>query len=1352
MYKRAGWMSMLLAAGSLFMGIIGCGSSPLSWWTPMKVIKPVSSDEKNDTMLQYTILSSKAPLPQTEGEAIFFNEGPNELELELKSSLKANTDLKFQVKFCAVNQHANFIRLKTGIGKEEIEVKLAPVNGGQLAWRVSTPDGKSDSYSMQNGGIAKRSFSWSDNLLFWSEIYAKAAQHKYNEEWTRIALEFRPKTLRLLINGIIMKEWEASPELWGKKLTLTMPKGLRVRLPESQAAFDNPLYGCVDISSRFNAKGLGGESLDASSLPQRGEQSSVKGIPFLMPPLAQNGDDHMDVGISWFREGNLTSYEEPHQGAFGGRWAGALSNNPTRLQFRVPMRQYNAIYLIAASDERENSVPIISAQFYRPGAGFPKSFTAKPVASCRESTPEDTNCLPVKTGNGCVRYLHLLKIPVDPAQLQEFSDSPILEFELTKGTQTYRAYPDPFYYSVHGAGLPSSVQVFALTMGVAPVSVEFNPESYANIWTEPSTVSYAAKITNNTLEEKELKLSFTASSFNKEDKYADTKKILLKPQASSEIKFSFAPKKFGHYDVSLSALGKEFEQDYPRTLSYLRKREHKAREFDAKGFMFGFWNWGGGHKTPESLDIFRIMGPTGVEALGTGVHAEKWASPELIKMMETYGIKSYLAFGSSDLWAVSYLAKIPDDDQKALEQVIESYKKGLQEKSPVSEPMLVRVFAEPGGLGTHGAFPEFYGEPEEPLKEKQLENFNKQNRKLGLAVKAAKTLNPNVKILMPHGDICYPIPFLKNNDENTKALDGVAIDIGFFERLPEQQIHQCSLHRMMMLNHYWKKYKNTEARYVTFEGPCIAPVMEGALTERQYAAHLVRSCMILGAYGVKRQFTPAAPADCADWWGEQHYGGGLLSRMNGLNPHLAYSSFATMVRHLRNMEFIGWIPMGSLSSYCLKFKDSTDGKFMYALWTIRGKREARFAVNGDLEIYDSMDNLLPGKSNGGNVSISLSDMPIYVYGLSGTPSVTLGKTDHSDSKPGENIKLLGNSAELFVRQAQDSDPEYLESFPEAVRRFPAEMKLSTIEAPMDFGSKALSIELPPQAKDRGVMPFYTTLHPKKALEIPGKGQYISIWAKGASDWGRIVYVLRDSKGEKWISVGSKGEWNSDDTPNASFFNFDGWRLLKFELPAHTPYDCFREKGTTWWGSSGGDGIVDLPLSLEKIFVERRPKAMYVNSLEETTAVPVELGDIMIEYAKAEDMGEEAIKLARLRMPQPPNAELPNPIAELAETATLAANKIIAVEQPGSAQDGTRGVFKFQEMPEAVRYDIYLSLYPDGRGALKLGNGLKKSGEQVNGFRANTDFYAFVIYYDKKGNFSKPSEAFKFKLDNIFGMR
>ena len=41
---------------------------------------------------------------------------------------------------------------------------------------------------------------------------------------------------------------------------------------------------------------------------------------------------------------------------------------------------------------------------------------------------------------------------------------------------------------------------------------------------------------------------------------------------------------------------------------------------------------------------------------------------------------------------------------------------------------------------------------------------------------------------------------------------------------------------------------------------------------------------------------------------------------------------------------------------------------------------------------------------------------------------------------------------------------------------------------------------------------------------------------------------------------------------------------------------------------------------------------------------------------------------------------------------------------------------------------------------------------IVGLRAETDFYLFAAYTDKDGKPSKPSDGFKIRLQDIFGMK
>lgn len=1231
-------------------------------------------------------------------------------QLELKGNIMTNTGKRTATVTCPEPMTENSrtiihvrlpqkgsVTLLTSRGKEQLVITN---QGDSLNWAHTSADGMNSQWRPYPGltgnqaypywwestayfpnGRNHYNFSLPHNLLNWDAYFRSVNNRKPDESWFPVAVEVANGRVRWYLDHILLQDQEATPEIHERYLQIRLSGGVELRRPvrEKFEPWPDHFYP-VNLANRFNAKG-------SREIAKQGK-FEFGGIPFMGDPEDNHDKNCVDLGTSWFREGNLTSYEEPNQGSFGGRWGGALSGNPTRIQFRIPNRRYNAVYLLASCDERPDRVNRLTAQFYRPGSGFPQSFVPA------EAIKNDGK-------------LQLIRIPVRPEQLLEYADREVIELELTGDVHVYRAYPDPAHYSIHGGGIPSGVKVYAMTLEEALLKVDLNPESFANVWVGGAP-AYKLTLENNSTRDMTVHLKLSAASYDATEKSAQEQTLAVPARKQAAIRFDLPLQKFGWHQVRLDVNGEIYE----RSLVILRPREYKARNFDARGFMFGIWRPNTIHYAPPMYDALRLAGPLGIDSISH----DAWSleSEELRLLLRRYGIKNYMA---ARVGAGNREVDRPDIEQRLRENTCAP--------SEVNEPVFQYLFAEPGGTGTNGIFPEFYGEPRYVRTDAEQRKHDDYKRIIKNYTSAFRKVFPDKKVLMPWGDPCFAIPYLED-PETRELFDGIAYDAGYFDRLPEQQMHQTSLHRMYQFNHYWYKYRKEKPVLVTCEGPCLGGIKPGALTAEQHAAHFPRCILILAAYGIDRFFASiAGNSENASYWGEQHYGGGAFKRIK-LDPHPVYATQGTLIRHLRHMEFVKWVPTGSLSTYCLQFKDARDGKLLHVLWTIRGRRPVDMKHS---QVYDSMDNLMEKPV--------ICQLPIYVYGNDGT--LELGEPDHGDAELHENFRRLGNASDLFTIQRQDGDDEYIHSFARAVRRFPAAMKL-------DKTSGGLAVTLPPQEKDRGVMPYYTTLAPETPIVIPGKGKYLSMEVTAASDWGRIVYVLRDAKGEKWISTGTRDTWNNDDTPGASYFNFDGKRLVRFELPSHLPWDGFREMGTTWWGSAEGDGVVDLPLSLEKVFIERRSKAMYVNSLEPAPEKPVILGDIYVEYESPEMMKEQVA----LKMPPPPVTSAAfNPIKEL-ENGSLPPSEIIKVEEPDHYYDGTRGIFHFREMPEAVAYDIYLSLSPDGANALKLGSRLKKSGQLVQGFLAHTDFYAFVVYCDQHGNYSKPSPPFKLHLQDNFG--
>jgi len=251
-----------------------------------------------------------------------------------------------------------------------------------------------------------------------------------------------------------------------------------------------------------------------------------------------------------------------------------------------------------------------------------------------------------------------------------------------------------------------------------------------------------------------------------------------------------------------------------------------------------------------------------------------------------------------------------------------------------------------------------------------------------------------------------------------------------------------------------------------------------------------------------------------------------------------------------------------------------------------------------------------------------------------------------------------------------------------------------------------------------------------------------------------VYCLRDAKGERWVSVGKKGEWNVDDVHSWSAFNFDGWRYLPFEMPANSPYDLYREAGTSFWGYYGeGDGVVDLPLTLEKIIVERRTHVIHGTEQLLAPVDDVLLGGLYADYETPADKGDEVVRLSRRRMPLPTAAPpLDNPIAKLAETGIGVAPDISRVTMPEREYDGRRCHVHFAAVPNAKSYEVWVTTYADGRGAIPLGEKWTAPGQLLTGLAPNVDFYLFVVVKDTADRSSKPSKGFKVNLKDMFPMK
>ena len=272
-------------------------------------------------------------------------------------------------------------------------------------------------------------------------------------------------------------------------------------------------------------------------------------MPFQFTNPAANGNDHIDVGTSWTRFGALPGYIASNFGSFGGRWISADRLDPSRLCLYVPAGRYKALHLVAVAEDRPDSVPIVSAQFYRPDAGHPFNFSA--TVSADEGSAGNAKAVPIKLADGTGAKLFHVTMPLDPDAFSWFTDLGRIGLEITKEVKYYRGYPDPLEYSWHGGGLPSSVQIYALTLERADIDIDIQPEQFGHVWTAPATPQYTVQLRNRTGTAVKARLVISTKSHDGKDITRQEQQADLPANGTAvNVPIALKPSRFGLHEMT----------------------------------------------------------------------------------------------------------------------------------------------------------------------------------------------------------------------------------------------------------------------------------------------------------------------------------------------------------------------------------------------------------------------------------------------------------------------------------------------------------------------------------------------------------------------------------------------------------------------------------------------------------------------------------------------------------------------------------------------------------------------------------------------------------------------------------
>jgi hypothetical protein len=414
-------------------------------------------------------------------------------------------------------------------------------------------------------------------------------------------------------------------------------------------------------------------------------------------------------------------------------------------------------------------------------------------------------------------------------------------------------------------------------------------------------------------------------------------------------------------------------------------------------------------------------------------------------------------------------------------------------------------------------------------------------------------------------------------------IDGLGLDFDMYTSAPEDQpsMWYAPFSGIFYLRELRKIY-HCEDKPIWLTEAIYCPTSPIWITERQQANYYVRAHLLALAMGVERFGMCAEPIDPDGWYQNGHYGPvGLCHATPEMNPREAFCAYAAMTGVLDGAVFDAMVDLGSPNAYCLRFRKA-EGNGVHALWTVNGTRDLRLrlgqnetfaAYNRDGRDVTSEVAAPQGESGRLDVTLRLNESPVYLVGPRELELAGLSETDPIAQPFDAKTLVPFNSMEGW-----EVEPEPLDGY--------EDLNLSTpiAWAPLDLRveNDALNVRPPSSGKTHPLETLCMVLRRTgEPLFIPQGAEAIGVRTRGDRSWGRVVFIIEDGKGDRWISAWSQ-------TP----IDVDGELYVETELPKPPSEDYPGFRGYRPWKREGGDVIPEYPLRLAGLLFEIRTHAIH----------------------------------------------------------------------------------------------------------------------------------------------------------------
>ncbi len=878
---------------------------------------------------------------------------------------------------------------------------------------------------------------------------------------------------------------------------------------------------------------------------------------------------------------------------------------------QIPNAAYTAAYVLARSRPAPGTVDRFTLRLGRRVGGY----TSQSQVLYRDFTAAATS-----------PEWRVIRVPLG-ALFPTLVEGETLDLELTREIRLARRQPDPNSFRWRPLGLPSNVEVAAITLEKSPVKMSLRFPHFGQVFEKGESPSVEVRLHNPTAAPVSYRLEARAGE------WSEAKPGTLAPGASTTLPLQPGPATPGVHPLELRLVDTKSSEPWlthATTYAMLPKSERRGRETSPIGIGGG---GGGKHFTPvDGAALAELGARLGFRYLG-GLNIPPDARA-------AHGMRQGMV-----------LSMRPGNG--GADAILQRWDERLSEHPDQLRQLL--VFHEDGISGSHASrLPDlFHDRPPYILQPEEKKRFDELFQ---LALRTGKLFrehHPDVQIQLGNGGLVVREELYRN------GFPGELFDTGgnenpTFSRPPETQPpdpigNNSSLWMdRQMLDHYGYAEKPVTQCHETLY-PSANP---GNLSRSTQADYLVRHYLHSLAWRVP-QIRGSALVDKGNSYKNSNWGQtGLFTARPEVAPKPAAVRMAVLTAMLDEATYDGFLDTGSEAVYTLRF--TAPGGSIYPFWTVRGKRPLTFELSGEgpvvLVSADGAEETLTPK--GGRVAVSATASPAYLRLAPGASvrSVACGTPEYPPFAPVGKLTALGTLREWALRPAANP---LLEVYNPLAPRRKGDFAVEKQE-------RGLRVTPRPLPGGKPTMPMYGELQPPAPVELPGRPTALAVEVDGNASWGRLIVELSDASGQRWTSIGArskkgyspwmadwlgkslaeayepgeKADWNTDDAWGLSRINFDGWHVVAIPLPGNYPGEGYPWPANSQWRWDK-EGQVHYPLRVEKVIVELPEKTLHLTRYAPARRAFVELGglfaveDPTVDAAKAAP--EEYLEARQIRI-------------------------------------------------------------------------------------------------------------------------